>query len=207
MGFIPDRCFATVNEDDATLRLAPLSNPQLPTPGSDAETIAIKVPLDPDIPQIDSVYLLLEYRRRVGADTGEEYPDNFTIAPDYVFGDATCDPGYDADNPGGSAYINPPTQFCPSEGVLVYVVNEGIPHIAAAPYTEWYNFPLVLLNPAGNDQRDNLNEATLDAGEFIEVDFSNFYADRGVGIPIRMRVMVTERTDDYAEVHITRERL
>ncbi len=207
MGLIPDRCVTIVSEDDATLRLAPLSNPQLPARGSAVETIAIKVPIAPEVEQLERVYLLLEYRRRVGADTGEVYPDNFTIAPDYVYGNPIYDPGYNADNPGASVYVNPPTQFCPSEGVLAYVVNEGIPHVAAAPYTEWYNFPIALLNPAGNDQRDNLNEAAMDAGEFVEVDFSNFYADRGVGVPVRIRVMVTARTDDYAEVHITRERL
>jgi hypothetical protein len=207
MGFIPDRCIAVVTEDDATLRLASLSEPQLPARGSAVETIVIKIPVDPTVEQLERVYVLLEYRRRVGADAGGEYPDNFTIAPDYVFGDPIYDPGYNPDDPAASAYVNPPTTFCPSEGVLAYVVNEGIPHIPAAPYTEWYNFPVALLNPAGNDQRDNLNEAAMDAGEFVEVDFSNFYADRGVGVPIRIRVMVTERTDDTAEVHITRERL
>lgn len=207
MGFIPDRCIATVTEDDVTLRIAPLSNPQLPASGSAVEAIAVKIPIDPDLDQISSMYLLLEYRRWVGSDSGEEYPDNFTITADWVFGDPGYDPGYNSDNPDASVYVNPPTQLCPSEGVLAYVVNEGIPHVPAAPYTEWYNFPIALLNPAGNDLRDNLNEAAMDAGEFVEVDFSNFYADRSVGIPIRIRVMVTERADDYAEVHITRERL
>jgi len=207
MGLIPERCIAAVNEDDGTLRLAPLSNPQLPAPGSAVETMVIKVPLDPTLPALRDIYLLLEYRRRVGSDTGTSSPDNFTIPVDFIYGDPTFDPGYNAADPAASVYVNPPLQFCPSEGVLVYVVNEGIPHVAAAPYTQWYNFPVALLNPAGNDQRENLNEAALDAGEFIEVDFSNFYADRNVGLPVRIRVEVTERTDDYAEVHITRERL
>jgi hypothetical protein len=207
MGFIPPRCLTTVEADEADVRLAPLSSPQLPAPGSGVETLAVRMPLIPGLPESDQVYVLLEYRRRPGASPDELHPDQFSITPDHAVGDPSNDPGYNSNDPAASVYINPPMQFVPSEGVLVYFVNERIPHIPAAPYTEWYNFPIALLNPAGNDLRDNLNEAALDAGESITVDFSNFYADRGVGIPVRITVTVTARTAEYAEVRLTRERL
>ena len=62
---------------------------------------------------------------------------------------------------------------------------------------------LVLLNPAGNDRRDSLNNAALDAGESKEVDFEHLYKDRGT--PIKITVSVTERTNNYAAVHIIRD--
>ncbi|MBN1953721.1 MAG: hypothetical protein JW900_01615 [Anaerolineae bacterium] len=203
MGLIPARCVASVDADDVTLRLAPLSAPTLPAAGSDAEAIVARVPLLPGNDTVAHIYLLLEYRCRFGGPEGR-YPDNFTIDPDDVFGDKIFDPGYDAANPANSHYVNPPTVFVPDEGVLVYLVNERMPELPAIPYSEWYNFVLALLNPAGNEQREDLNQAALDAGESITVDFANLYADRG--LPIRITVAVTERTAAYAAVRITRER-
>jgi hypothetical protein len=197
MGLIPDRCQAVADADDVTINLAPLSEPTLPAAGSEAEAVAIKVPMMPDVERAAHIYLLLEYRRRVG-EPGQ-HADNFSIAPDDVFGNPAYDPGH-----GSGRYINPPTQFVSDEGVLVYLVNEGIPEHPGAPYTEWYNFVLALLNPAGNDQRDDLTHAALDAGESIVVDFRTLYQDRGV--PIAITVEVANRTDAYARVRITRER-
>jgi len=205
MGFIPDRCLSIAEEDDVTIELAPLSNPYLPPPGSAAETMVIKVPLVPRNPTLAPVYLLLEYRRRVGSESGEAHPDNFSIDPDYVFGDKTSDPGYNSANPEASEYINPPTVFVPDEGMLVYLVNEKIPELPSLPYTEWYNFVLALLNPEGNDKRDNLNHAALDAGESMDIDFRTLIPGRG--IPVKITVAVKARTNEYATVHITREYL
>jgi hypothetical protein len=77
--------------------------------------------------------------------------------------------------------------------------------VPAAAYTEWYNFNLALLNPAGSDERDNLNNAALDAGETMPIDFRTLVPDRAV--PVKITVSVTERTNDYATVHIVREYL
>jgi len=203
MGMIPDRCLAVAEADEVTVKLSPLGNPTLPAKGSAAEALAVKVPLAPLNPAAAHVYLLLEYRRRVGSEKGETHPDNFTISPDYVFGDKQFDPGYNAANPGASKYVNPPTVFVPDEGVLVYYVNDKAPEVPAAPYTEWYNFNLVLLNPEDNDERDNLNNVALDAGETMTVDFRNFVPDRAV--PVKITVSVTERTNDYATVQVRRE--
>jgi len=205
MGFIPDRCLAVADEDDVTIQLAPLSAPQLPAPGSEAEAIAIQVPLAPGQPTLEHIYLLLEYRRRVGSEAGEEHPDNFRVDPDSLFGDKRFDPGYDTADPAASQYINPPMVFVPDEGVLVYLVNEGMPELPGLPYSEWYNFVLALLNPEGNEKRDNLNNVALDAGERIEVDFQSLYKDRGV--PVKLHIAIEDRTNDFATVHITREYL
>ena len=205
MGFIPDRCLAIADQDDMTIKLAPLSAPYLPPAGSEAEAIVIKVPLVPSVEKLAHIYLLLEYRRRFGSERGESHPDNFTIDPDYVLGDKRFDPGYNAADPAASRYVNPPTVFVSDEGVLVYLVNERMPEMPGLPYTEWYNFVLALLNPEGNDRRDDLTQAALDAGESLEVDFRHLYPDRG--IPLEITVTVTERTKDYAQVHIKRERL
>ncbi len=204
MGFIPDRCLAVVEEDDVTLALAPLSSPQLPAPGSEAEALVVKVPLVPGHEPLAHIYLLLEYRCRVGAE-GERHPDHFTIAPDYVLGDKRYDPGYNAADPARSRYVNPPTTFVSKEGVLVYLVNEGMPEIPGLPYTGWQNFVLALLNPAGNDQRQDLTQAALDTGERIEVDFRTIYPDRG--IPLLITVTVAERTTERARVRVQRQRL
>jgi hypothetical protein len=203
MGFIPERCLAVAERDDVTIKLAPLSEPQLPAPGSEAEAIAIKVPLVPGQPSVEHIYLLLEYRRRVGSESGEEHPDNFSVDPDWLFGDKQTDPGYNAANPAASQYVNPPTVFVPDEGVLVYLVNEGIPELPGLPYSEWNNFVLAVLNPEGNEKRDNLNNAAMDAGESMEVDFQTLYSDRGV--PVKISVAIENRTNDHATVHITRE--
>ena len=64
---------------------------------------------------------------------------------------------------------------------------------------------LALLNPEGNDKRDNLNNAALEAGESMEVDFRTLCKDRGM--PLKSTVTVLERTDDYATVHLVREYL
>ncbi len=205
MGFIPDRCLALADKDDVTIKLAPLSNPYLPPVGSEAEAMAIKVPLVPNNENLAHIYLLLEYRRRVGSGPGDFHPDNFTIAPDSLYGDETFDPGYNPANPAESRYINPPAVFVSDEGVLVYLVNEKMLELPGLPYTEWYNFVLALLNPEGNDKRDDLTKVALDAGETMEVDFRYLYPDRGV--PIKITVTVTNRTEDYAQVHITREHL
>ncbi len=203
MGMIPDRCLAVADKDDVTVKLSPLGIPTLPARGSEAESLAVKVPLLPLNPAAAHLYLLLEYRRRVGSETGETHPDNFTISPDDVLGDKRFDPGYNTADPAASVYVNPPTVFVPDEGVLVYLVNDKVPEVPAAPYTEWYNFNLALLNPAGNDQRDNLNEAALDAGETMTVDFSTLVP--GKAVPVKIIVSVTARNNNYATVHIVRE--
>ena len=203
MGFIPDRCLAIAEQDDVTFKLSPLGITALPPRGTPAEALAIKVPLIPRNPAAAHVYLLLEYRRRVGSESGEVHPDNFTISPEFVFGDKQFDPGYSAANPAASQYINPPMQFVPDEGVLVYLVNDKIPEVPGAPYTEWYNFGLALLSPAGNDERDNLNNAALDAGEAMSVDFRTLIPERSV--PVKITVDVVQRGNDYATVHISRQ--
>jgi len=131
-----------------------------------------------------------------------QHPDNFAISPEFVFGDKQFDLGYNAASPA-SQYINPPMQFVPDEGVLVYLVNDKIPEAPGAPYMEWYNFGLALLNPAGNDQRDNLNNAALDAGETMSVDFRTLIPERSV--PVKITVDVVQRGNDYATVHISRQ--
>jgi hypothetical protein len=205
MGMIPDRCITIVEEDDKTIKLAPLSRTTLPTKGAEAETIAVKVPLMPGIAELAHIYLLLEYRRRVGSDPNDFHPDNFYIDPDFAFGDKTTDLGYNPSNPSESQYTNPPTRFVPDEGVLVYIVNEKMPEIAASADQEWYKFVLALLNPAGNEKRMDLNQAALDAGEHMEVDFRHLYEEGGV--PLKITVTVIDRTEDYSEVHIVREDL
>lgn len=204
MGFIPDRCVAVAEQDDFTVKLAPLSNPSLPPPGAEAETMAIRVPLVPNNPDLAYIYLLLEYRRRV---EGGPHPDNFTIEPDFVQGDKSWDPGYNPANPAESRYINPPTTFVSKEGVLVYLVNEKVPEFPTIEYRpeEWYKFVLVLLNPAGHAQRDDLTQAALAAGESMEIDCRTLYAHGGA--PVKIAVTVTNLTENYAEVHITREYL
>lgn len=203
MGMIPDRCLVVAEADDTTVKLSPLGIPTLPPRGSPAEALVVKVPLLPRNPAAAHVYLLLEYRRRVGSERGETHPDNFTIDPDFVTGDKQFDPGYNAANPAASEYVNPPTIFVPDEGVLVYLVNDKFPEVPAAPYTEWYNFNLVLLNPQGNDKRQTLNHAALDAGETMPIDFRNLIPERGV--PVKITVSVLQRTNDYATVRIVRE--
>jgi hypothetical protein len=205
MGFIPDRCLAVAESDDVTVKLSPLGITTLPPRGSPAEALAIKVPLVPLNPSVSHVYLLLEYRRRVGSESGEVHPDNFTLDPEFVFGDIRFDPGYNAANPAASNYVNPPMVFVPDEGVLAYLVNDKVPEVPGAPYTEWYNFNLALLNPAGNDKRDNLNDAALDAGESMSVDFSTLIPGRAV--PVKIAISVTERKNEYATVHVVREYL
>jgi len=204
MGFIPDRCLAVVEEDDITLDLAPLGSPQLPAPGSEAEVMVARVPLVPGHEPLAHIYLLLEYRARVGA-AEERHPDHFSIDPDYVFGDKRYDPGYNAANPSQSRYINPPTTFVSKEGVLVYLVNEKMPEIPGLPYTGWQNFVLALLNPAGNDRREDLTQAALDAGETMTVDFRAIYPDRG--IPLVITMTVTDRSPERARVRVQRQRL
>ena len=204
MGLIPDRCLAVVEPDEATLRLAALSRPSLPAPGAPAQALAIRVPVMPGNAKLDAIYLLLEYRSRAG-DT--PHPDNFSIDPDFVSGDKAWDAGYNRADPAASRYINPPTQFVSKEGVLVYLVNERMPGLPVLEYNpqEWNTFVLVLLNPAGNQQRDDLTQAALAAGERLEVDFRTFYAHAGV--PIKITVSVSALTGDEAEVHIRRERI
>jgi len=204
MGLIPDRCQAVVEADDMNVNLAPLGNATLPAPGSQAEVMVVKVPLVAGYEELAHIYLLLEYRRRVGV-AGQEHPDHFTIDPAEVLGDITHDPGYNASNPAQSRHVNPPTVFVPDEGVLVYLVNEGMPEIPGLPYTGWQNFVLALLNPEGNDKRDDLNQAALDAGEQMVIDFRDMYPDRGV--PLTITVTVTSRTSELAQVRIVRQRL
>jgi hypothetical protein len=205
MGLIPDRCTAVVEGDEAQISLAPLGNPSLPPAGSEAEALVAKIPLLPGNETLAHIYLLLEYRRRVGSETGTIHPDNFSIGPDDVFGDKAFDPGYDQANPEASRYVNPPTVFVPDEGVLAYLVNEKMPETPGLPYTGWQNFVLALLNPEGNDKRDDLNQAALDVGEKMVVDFQTLYPDRGV--PIQIGITVESRTGSSAQVRITRERL
>ncbi|MBN2146137.1 MAG: hypothetical protein JW726_02070 [Anaerolineales bacterium] len=205
MGMIPPRCIAVANSDEQMIQLAPLSNPTLPALGAAAEALVVKVPLMPDNPDLAHVYLLMEYRRRVG-ELGE-HPDNFSIAPDFVFGDVMWDPGYNAANPEQSHLVNPPTQFVSDEGVLVYLVNEKMSSLPVLPYDpqEWYRFVVVLLNPAGNANRANLTQAALGAGESMDIDFRTLYADTGA--PIVIRVVVDELTADAAVVHIIRQQV
>jgi hypothetical protein len=202
MGMIPDRCLAVVEADEATVRLAALSRPELPSAGAPAEALAVRVPLMPGNPNVAHIYLLLEYRSRAGE---TPHPDNFSIEPDFAAGDKVWDPGHNRADPAASRYLNPPTTFVSKEGVLVYLVNEKMPELPTIEYSagEWYKFVLVLLNPAGNAQRDDLTQAALAAGERIEVDFRTLYAHAGV--PIRITVSVASLTGDEAEVHIRRE--
>jgi hypothetical protein len=202
MGMIPERCIAEAESDEFTVRLSPLGSPTLPAPGSEAEAMVVKVPVWPDNPNAAHVYLLLEYRRRVGVD---EMPDNFSIPPDFIVGSMQWDGGYDPNNPDQSQLINPPTTFVPDEGVLVYLVNEKMPELPILQYNpqEWYKFILVLLNPAGNEKRDDLNDAALAAGEKMELDLRTLYAQ--AGIPIKLTIGVNELTETYAEVSVTRE--
>lgn len=60
----------------------------------------------------------------------------------------------------------------------VYPVNEGMSALPTLPYRpeEWYRFVLVLLNPAGSAQRDDLTQAALGAGESMAIDFRTLYA-------------------------------
>jgi len=205
MGMIPARCQAVAEQDDVTVKLAPLGLPVLPAKGSAVETLTLKVPMAPRVPTVSHIYLLLEYRRRVGSEKGEVHPDNFAIEPAFVFGEPQFDPGYNAANPAASKYVNPPTVFVPDEGVLVYLVNDKVPEVPGAPYTDWYAFNLVLFNPAGNEKRDNLNEAALDAGENMVIDFRTLVP--GYSVPVKITVSVTERTNQHAAVHVVREYL
>jgi hypothetical protein len=200
MGMIPDRCIAIVEADEATVDLNSLSNLALPPPGDQAEAMVVKVPMMPGVPGAEHIYLQLEYRRRVEG----EHPDNFTITPDYVFGDPTFDPGYNPANPEASVYINPPMQFVSKEGVLVYLVNEKMNEIPVMPYNpdEWYAFKLVLLNPTGHEKRDDLTQVALAAGEQMLVDFNTLYAHTSASVQIT--VSVTDLSPQYARVQITR---
>ncbi len=206
MGFIPDRCLAVVTSDSASLKLSPLGSPKLPPPGSQAETMVVKVPVVPGVEKLAHIYLLVEYRRRVGSERGEVHPDNFSITPDYVFGDKRYDPGYNHEDPAASNYVNPPMNFVPDEGVLVYLVNEKMPEQPGMPYTKWYNFVVALLNPDGNDKRDDLNHAVLHDGEKMVVDFRHLYPDRGIPVTITVDVKIPEKSG-FAQVNIRRERL
>jgi hypothetical protein len=80
-----------------------------------------------------------------------------------------------------------------------------MPEIAASADQEWYKFVLALLNPGGNEKRMDLNQATLDVGEHMEINFRHLYKEGGV--PLKITVTVTDRTEDYSEVHIVREDL
>jgi len=200
MGLIPDRCITVVDEEETTIKLAPLSKPELPAVGSEAETIVIKVPLSQYYENLDYIYLLLEYRMRYGTGPEDFHPDNFIIDPDYVFGDKKTDPGYNFEDPESSVYTNPPMRFVPDEGVLVYLVNEKMPWAPGMEYQEWYTYRICLLNPEGNEKRDNLNNVALDSGETMEVDFNTLYAHAGV--PITITITVKSRTNEFAEVHI-----
>ncbi|MCL4487144.1 MAG: hypothetical protein M1570_03320 [Chloroflexi bacterium] len=200
-GLIPERCLAIAQQDDVTVRLAPLGSPTLP-PAAAAESLVAKVPLIPNNPATAHLYLLLEYRKRLSG----SHPDNFTIAPDYVEGNPIWDPGYNRADVSKSRYINPPTNFVSKEGVLVYLINEKMPTVAG-PYKpeEWYKFIAVVLNPAGNAKRDDLTQAALAAGERMEVDFRSLYAEASA--PIKITVAVTEASEHAAQVRIVRERV
>jgi hypothetical protein len=50
-----------------------------------------------------------------------------------------------------------------------------------------------------------LNQAALDAGEHMEVDFRTLYGERGV--PLKITVSVQRRSDEFAEVRVQRQRL
>jgi hypothetical protein len=203
MGMVPDRCIFVAEDDDMTVELSPLSSPSLPPKESEAEAIVVKVPVAPGVEKLAHVYLLLEYRRRVGSGPDDFHPDNFFIDPDYVEGDKTSDPGYNSSAPAESVYVNPPTRFVPDEGVLVYLVNEKMPEIAGDAKQEWWRFVLALLNPKGNEKRNDLNQAALDAGESMEVDFGNLYPD--IGAPVKIRVTILQRSEDRCKLQITRE--
>jgi len=201
LGLLPERSIAIALQDDFTVRLAPLSNPTLPARGAEAEKMVVVVPVAPALPALADYYLLLEYRRRVG---GGPHPDNFTITPDFTLGDKTWDPGYNRANPTQSRYINPPMTLVSKEGILVYLVNEKAPELAAEYKPEdWYKFVVVLLNPAGNTKRDDLTQAALAAGERMEIDLRSLYPQ--VGIPVKITVMVTEMSETSARVRIVRE--
>jgi hypothetical protein len=202
MGLIPERCLASPQEDEVTLKLASLSRPTLPGPAETVQTLAVKIPLLPGNPAASHIYLLLEYRSRYG---DAVHPDNFTITPDFIFGDPQYDPGCPPAKPTECHYINPPTQFVSKEGVLVYLVNEKMPEISTPEYTpaDWYKFVLVLLNPAGNEQRADLTQAPLAAGERIVVDGANLYPEASA--PVKITISVSELTGEYAQVQFTRE--
>ncbi|MDO8055271.1 MAG: carboxypeptidase regulatory-like domain-containing protein, partial [Candidatus Hermodarchaeota archaeon] len=91
------------------------------------------------------------------------------------------------------------------EGVLVYLVNEKMPESPGMEYQGWNMFILALLNPAGNEKRDNLNQAALDSGEEMIVDFRTLYSH--ADLPIKVKIAVQERGSDYAKVRIEREYL
>lgn len=205
LDLIPDRSQTIINENSASVNLGVLGNPDLPNPGVPHEKLAVKIPLDPTNSRTDHIYLLLEYRRRVGAEVGQLHPDNFSITPESIVGQPWSDPGYNSADPAASSYINPPTRFTPDEGVLVYIVNEEMPEIPSIPYTDWYKYRLALLNPAGNDQRDDLNQAALDTGQSLTVDFRDLYEHAGV--PITIDISVESRGLDYAVVNIRRNYL
>ncbi len=205
MGMIPDRCLFVADRDNLTIKLAPLSQTALPQRGSEAETMVVKVPVIPDNEKAAHVYLLLEYRMRYGSGPDDFHPDNFYIDPEYVMGEASTDPGYNNTHPEESEYINPPTTFVPDEGVLVYLVNEKMPENPGMEYQGWNMFILALLNPEGNEKRDNLNQAALDSGEEMIVDFRTLYSH--ADLPIKIKIAVQERGGDYAKVRIEREYL
>ncbi len=200
VGLIPERSIAVAQQDDFSVRLAPLGSPTLPPPGAPAESIVAKVPLMPNNPATAHIYLLLEYRRKIAG----THPDNFTITPDYPGGDKIWDPGYNRADPAKSRYVNPPTTFVSKEGVLVYLINEKMPTVAG-PYkpAEWYKFIAVILNPAGHARRDDLTQAALAAGERMEIDFRNLYAETSA--PIKITVTVAEATEAFARVRVVRE--
>ncbi len=202
LGMIPERCVCIVTGNNETRKLVPLSNPTLPPRDSDDQYVVLKIPVDPSTSDAywQKVYLLLEYRRRIGQPNTS--PENFTIQPDQVYGDKRTDPGYNQRSP---QYQNPPTAFVPSQGVLVYLVNENLTDNPSQEYipAEWHNFRLILLNPNDIDDRDNLNSAALGSGSSVTIDFHDFYDTPTT--PIAITVEVTgDFTEERAEIQITR---
>ena len=202
LGMIPDRCVCIVTGNNETRKLVPLSNPTLPPRDADDQYVVLKVPVDPSTSDAywQKVYLLLEYRRRIGQLNTS--PENFTIQPDQVYGDKKTDPGYNQRSP---QYQNPPTAFVPSQGVLVYLVNENLTDNPSQEYipAEWHNFRLILLNPNDIDDRDNLTSAALGSRSSVTIDFHDFYDTPTT--PIAITVEVTgDFTEERAEIQTTR---
>ena len=203
LGMIPDRCIGIVNGEEETRTLVPLSSSTLPSRKSNDQYVVLKVPLSTSTSRIDpywqKVYLLLEYRTRLGQPNSS--PDNFTINTKQMYGDEKTDPGY-------PQCQNPPKEFVPSKGVLVYLVNENLSDNPNQEYLdeEWYNFRLILLNPEGvNDRnsRRSLINAALKSGGSVTIDFRNFYGT--IAIPEAITVEVTiDSSKEHAEIKITK---